>query len=93
MQRRKNPETAREFVVSCGGHFGAPLNEQEKAVLILIGEGDTNLIMCKKLGTTASKMALRISVILAKLGAFNRADAIVKALKRGEIRLEDFSVQ
>lgn len=65
------------------------LTERESEILWLISQGHDNRIIADKLGVARSTVESHIHHILQKLGAANRAQAIVVAIHLGYITADD----
>jgi len=63
------------------------LTKSERDVLILVGRGLTNREIADALYISINAVSTYLYRICTKLGAHNRVDAVVFALKRGEIRM------
>jgi DNA-binding CsgD family transcriptional regulator len=61
----------------------AALTERERQVLALVGRGHTNQEIADQLFTSTSTVKLCLHQACVKLGARNRAQAVITALKRG----------
>ncbi|KQO99672.1 response regulator transcription factor [Leifsonia sp. Leaf264] len=59
----------------------AMLTRREKAIAELLGKGLSNPVIAERLGLSAKTVANYVSIVLLKLGAENRSDAV--ALVRG----------
>jgi two-component system NarL family response regulator len=68
--------------------FGHELTAREVEVLELIARGRSNREIGEGLGIAEGTVKTHVNGILAKLGARDRTDAAMIALKRGIIRLE-----
>jgi two-component system NarL family response regulator len=68
--------------------FGHELTGREVEVLELIARGRSNREIGEALGIAEGTVKTHVNGILAKLGARDRTDAAMTALKRGIIRLE-----
>lgn len=72
----------------------AVLTERERGVLILAGRGLTNKKIAARLYITGNTVRTLLNQAYIKLGTNKRADAIVLALKQGEINtIEVFSLE
>ena len=60
-----------------------PLSERELEVLRLVAKGWTNTRIAKELGIGERTVAFHVENLLAKLGADNRTEAVVEAIRRG----------
>ena len=65
------------------------LTDRENEVLQLLIEGYTNRQIAQQLQITASTARSHVRSILTKLDASNRTEAVVRAHKRGLIRLQE----
>lgn len=65
----------------------AVLTKSERDVLILVGRGLTNKEVADALYISINAVSTYLYRICTKLGAHNRVDAVVFALKRGEVRM------
>lgn len=65
------------------------LTKREQDVLILVGRGLTNKEIADRLYMCTSTVRTFVYRACTKLGACNRLDAVVLALKRGEILISD----
>jgi DNA-binding NarL/FixJ family response regulator len=79
----------REEKGSSGGAEG--LSPRELEVLGLMAEGLTNREIAEKLWISEATVKTHVSHILAKLGQSDRTKAVLVAIKRGLVRLEDDS--
>ncbi len=77
---------ARELPASYVGaeEAAAPtlLTPREIEILTAIGEGMSNKAAARALGISAHTVKFHLEAVFAKLGAANRADAVVKGLRR-----------
>ncbi len=78
-----NVVPAAQEKVSAVGDLVEPLTPRELEVLQLIYAGDSNQMIADKLVITISAVKKHTGNILGKLGATNRAQAIVKARQLG----------
>ena len=60
-----------------------PLTERELEVLRLVAKGWSNKRIAKELGIGERTVAFHVENLLAKLGADNRTEAVVEAIRRG----------
>ena len=73
--------------------FGTPdlpdsdLSAREREVLSLLARGETNKEIAQHLGITESTVKCHVSVILMRLQATDRTQAVVTALQRGLVHL------
>lgn len=65
------------------------LTERETAVLRLLARGATNLQIAETLNIAAVTVRTHVSHILGKLGARNRVEAVLHALRSGAASLEE----
>lgn len=63
------------------------LSAREREVLVLVARGQSNKEIAAKLGITEATVKCHVSVILARLQANDRTEAVVNAIKRGLIHL------
>jgi DNA-binding NarL/FixJ family response regulator len=63
------------------------LSNREREVLRLIAKGQSNKEIAATLGITEATVKCHVSVILARLNASDRTQAVVNALRRGLIHL------
>jgi NarL family two-component system response regulator LiaR len=66
--------------------LGHDLTEREREVLALLAKGLSNAQIAQRLTITLSTTKHHVSAILSKLGATNRAGAVVTAMEQGLIR-------
>ena len=59
------------------------LTERELEILKLIAQGYLNKGIATELGTSTQTVKNQVSAILTKLGAYNRAHAVLLATERG----------
>lgn len=64
------------------------LSSREREVLVLVARGQSNKEIASALGITEATVKCHVSVILARLSASDRTQAVVNALRRGLIHLE-----
>ncbi len=64
-----------------------PLTPREHEVLALLAEGLANKTIALRLGISESTAKFHVNAILGKLGADNRAEAIVQAVRQGLVVL------
>ncbi len=76
MQRRMNPSKPK-------------LSAREQEVLTLLGEGLTVPLLSKKLYISESTAKSYVSKLYEKLGASNRSQALVEAVRLGLLQVED----
>jgi DNA-binding CsgD family transcriptional regulator len=65
------------------------LTQREREVLALVARGLTNQEIAEDLFTSTSTVKLCLHQACIKLGARNRAQAVIKALRQGALRSED----
>jgi DNA-binding NarL/FixJ family response regulator len=65
------------------------LSTREREVLALLVRGKSNKEIAARLGITEATVKCHVSVILSRLDACDRTQAVVVALQRGIIHLED----
>ena len=63
------------------------LSAREREVLLLVAKGQSNKEIASALGITEATVKCHVSVILARLNAGDRTEAVVNALRRGLIHL------
>jgi DNA-binding NarL/FixJ family response regulator len=63
------------------------LSAREREVLALVAKGNSNREISTKLGITESTVKCHVSVILMRLNASDRTQAVVTALQRGLIHI------
>ena len=64
-----------------------PLTPRELEVLELVAEGLSNRAIGRRLGTSDHTAKFHVNTILYKLGARTRTDAVVRAVRRGVLRI------
>lgn len=62
---------------------GTDLTARERDILTLLAAGHTNKAIANELGLTEGTVRVYVSAILAKLGAANRTEATVMAIREG----------
>ncbi len=62
------------------------LTDEEKKILVLLGEGESYQTIMKKMGFTPYKMRKTRESFLEKLGARNHTHAIYLAFSKGMIK-------
>lgn len=67
----------------------AGLTRRERDVLSLVASGRTNKVIAKELAISDGTVRVYLSEILGKLGAANRTEAAMIALKRGLVELPE----
>jgi len=65
------------------------LTQREREVLALVARGLTNQEIAEELFTSTSTVKLCLHQACIKLGARNRAQAVIKALRQGALHSED----
>jgi two-component system, NarL family, nitrate/nitrite response regulator NarL len=65
----------------------AALTPREREVLTLLGEGLANKAIAPRLGITEHTVKAHVAAIYAKLGAGNRAEAVMAAARAGLLLL------
>jgi two-component system, NarL family, nitrate/nitrite response regulator NarL len=68
-------------------HRSAPLTSREREVLALVAAGISNKGIARELQVSPNTVKFHIAAILEKLDAATRAEAVVAALRRGELTL------
>jgi DNA-binding NarL/FixJ family response regulator len=63
------------------------LSTRERQVLALVAKGNSNKEIAVQLGITEATVKCHVSVILMRLSASDRTQAVVTALQRGLIHL------
>ena len=63
------------------------LSNREREVLVLLAKGKSNKEIASQLGITEATVKCHVSVILMRLDASDRTQAVVIALQRGLIHL------
>jgi DNA-binding NarL/FixJ family response regulator len=74
-----------------GESIVAPLTHRERQILTYIADGNTNKQIANILNISEQTIKNHVSAILRKLNANDRAHAVVLAIRRGLIRLNDGS--
>lgn len=64
-----------------------PLTPREREVLALLARGLANKVIASRLGITEHTVKTHVAAVYEKLGAGNRAEAVVAAARRGLIML------
>jgi DNA-binding NarL/FixJ family response regulator len=67
----------------------APLTDRELQILKLVSEGKTNAAIGYELGISAQTVKNHVTSILRKLAVNDRTQAVVMALKRGWLSIDD----
>ena len=67
------------------------LSPRGKAVLLLVGEGKSNKEIGEQLYISEATVKRNISSAISKLGANDRTNALILALKRGLIILDEIN--
>jgi DNA-binding NarL/FixJ family response regulator len=70
-----------------GGRSGARLTAREREVLGLVAAGISNKGIARALQVSPNTVKFHIAAILEKLDASSRAEAVVAALRRGDLTL------
>ena len=65
------------------------LTQREREVLVLVARGLTNNEIANELCTSTSAVKIFLHQACVKLGARNRAQAVILAMRRGAIQTED----
>jgi DNA-binding CsgD family transcriptional regulator len=65
------------------------LTQREREVLVLVARGLTNKEIANELCTSTSAVKIFLHQACEKLGARNRAQAVILAMRRGAIQTED----
>ena len=65
------------------------LTERERQVLILVARGKANREIAHELQISIKTVEYHMTNILGKLGARNRTEAVLKALRQGLVTLEE----
>lgn len=65
------------------------LSKRERQVLDLLSQGMSNHMICEKLGIAEPTVKHHVSAILTKFGATDRTHAVVEAIRRGIIHLDE----
>lgn len=68
-----------------------PLSERERQVLVLMAEGHSNQAIADGLCISERTVKFHVSAILGKLGAKNRTEAVMTAIKHGIVKPETTS--
>lgn len=66
---------------------GAPLTPREREVLALLAQGLANKAIAPRLGITEHTVKAHVAAIYEKLGAGNRAEAVMAAARRGLVMM------
>jgi DNA-binding NarL/FixJ family response regulator len=72
-----------------GENIVAPLTQRERQILTYIADGNTNKQIANILNISEQTIKNHVSAILRKLNANDRAHAVVLAIRRGLIRLNE----
>ena len=67
----------------------APLNEQERAILTLVGQGKSDWVIAQIAGMSQRSVTRRIERIRARFDVATRMQAVAKALSQGHISFDD----
>jgi DNA-binding NarL/FixJ family response regulator len=70
-----------------------PLSAREKEVLLLAGQGLPGHAVAKRLSITARTVEAHLTSAYGKLGARNKTEAILLALKRGLVLLDELHIE
>jgi DNA-binding NarL/FixJ family response regulator len=77
------PGVIQEKVVKLPQSRVTGLSERENEVLILIGEGMTNLEIARKMGLSTDTVKTHVRHILDKMNVPDRTNAVLKAIREG----------
>ena len=69
------------------GRENVQLSSRQRQLMVLISDGLSNSDIAERLGLKLSTVKNEITEVMYKLGAMNRAHAVVQAIKFGEIKL------
>ena len=69
------------------GREKARLSPRQRELLVLIRDGFSNRDIAERMGLTLQTVKNEIKEAMYKVGATNRAHAVVQAIRRGEIEL------
>lgn len=69
------------------------LSEREKEVLLLAGQGLSGAVVAERLSIAERTVQAHLTSVYAKLGARNKTEAILLALKRGIVLLEELHIE
>lgn len=75
------------------GEMPEALSEREKEVLLLAGQGLSGAVVAERLSIAERTVQAHLTSIYGKLGARNKTEAILLALKRGIVLLEELCVE
>lgn len=67
---------------------GGDLTSRERDILRVMAGGLTDKEIASRLGTRRHTVSNQVSVILLKLGARNRTEAVLQALRLGILQIE-----
>ena len=81
------PPATRESVGALPDASGPPLTQREREVLALLVDGRANKVIAARLGISEHTVKTHIASLYEKLGARNRAEAVVAAARRGLVIL------
>jgi DNA-binding NarL/FixJ family response regulator len=91
------PAIAHGLVVAPPGAFvpprretpapGASLTPREREVLDLLAEGASNKLIARRLGLSFHTAKAHVAVVMEKLGATSRADAVARGARAGLVLL------
>jgi len=76
-------------MAALGDNIVAPLTQRERQILTYIADGNTNKKIANILNISEQTIKNHVSAILRKLNANDRAHAVVLAMRRGLIRLNE----
>ncbi|MGH8230995.1 MAG: helix-turn-helix domain-containing protein [Steroidobacteraceae bacterium] len=79
--------TITDSVMLMDARSPAHLTSREREVLGLVAAGISNKAIARELRVSPNTVKFHIAAILAKLDAATRAEAVVEALRRGELSL------
>ena len=68
-----------------------PLSERESEVLAMAAKGLSNKMIARELNLSDRTVQVHLSNIFGKLGVASRPEAVITALRRGLLRLEEIS--
>jgi DNA-binding NarL/FixJ family response regulator len=87
-----SPQLTRKLLAHlkpAAGGSREPLTDRESAVLRLLARGKTNQQIARELNIAEVTVRTHVSHILGKLGAGNRVEAVLHALRSGFVALEE----
>jgi two-component system, NarL family, response regulator DegU len=76
-------------IAALGDNIVTPLTQRERQILTYIADGNTNKQIANILNISEQTIKNHVSAILRKLNANDRAHAVVLAIRRGLIRLNE----